>query len=175
LAGFSGATTSIAAGLRTTLPIDARLTNLAADAITILNSEDATNALVLVYTSEVFLATHLSARLSLRTTFLIVDADLVLLATDTIARHVRRLAANTPFAYLTLFAADALADNIIGRAARDTIFTDLALIAADVVATVMSLRTAEASGMDACIRLLAAMFSGARDQTLRATNSLFQT
>lgn len=171
LAGFIGPTTSIAAGLGTTLAINARLTELAADAITILNSEDTTDALLRVYASEVFVATHLAARQCLLTTLLIVDAGFVFLTTDARAHLVRRLAANAAFTHLARLATHSFANNLIRWTAGDAIFADLALIAADVVANVTILRTAGASGIDAGIGGLAATLSGTRDQTFRATNS----
>ena len=108
-----GAATLITAGVRAAFTVDALLTQLAADAVTIFHRKDATNTLALVDAPVVFAATNLAASQLRRATLLIVDTDFALLATDAFARNVSRLAANAVFAHLACLATDALAHNVI--------------------------------------------------------------
>ena len=84
---------------------------------------------------------------------------------------MRRRAANSAFAHLTFLATNAGADDLGWWAACYTILADLARFTTDIVTDDLSCRTAEAGGIDAGIRRLAALFIGAPDETFRTAYS----
>jgi len=118
------------------------LPGFAADAVAILNGKRTADTLVRVGAPGQLIATNFAARQIFRTALLIVDARLALLATDARAYNMSR------------------------GTASDTIFAHLACFTAHVVTNVLRLRAAKASGVDAGVSCLAAVFVSAPNQTL---------